>query len=285
MPVRSVFFLSDRTGITAETLGHSLLSQFDGFEWRKHHVAFLNTPAKVAAIAAQIRQAATEEGQPPLVFSTLLDPQVLAAIRQTGCHLFDFFEAHLGVLESVLQQPSARIPGRSHGLGRDVSYFQRIAAIQFALTHDDGSSGQLSDADIVVVGVSRSGKTPVCVYLALQYGIRAANHPFTPEDMKAPALPPPLQPLQAKLFGLTLDAERLHILREERYPGSRYASLEQCRREIGWQNALYQRFSIPYIDSGNMSIEEISAIILDQTKLARHERNAGIQGSAAGKAE
>jgi len=276
MQMRSVFFLSDRTGITAETLGHSLLSQFDGFEWRKHHVSFLNTPAKVAALSERIRQAAVEEGQPPLVFSTLLDPGILAAVRQLNCHLFDFFEAHLGTLESILQRPSARIPGRSHGLGRDVSYFQRIAAIQFALAHDDGISGQLSDADIIVVGISRCGKTPVCVYLALQYGIRAANYPFTPEDMTTKTLPPLLEPLQAKLFGLTLNAERLHTIREERYPGSRYASLEQCQQEINWQNALYRRFAMPYIDSSSMSIEEISAVILDQTKLVRRERNIGL---------
>lgn len=269
MQMRSVFFLSDRTGITAETLGHSLLSQFDGFEWRKHHVSFLNTPAKVAALSERIHQAATEEGQPPLVFSTLLDPAILVAVRQINCHLFDFFEAHLGMLESILQHPSARTPGRSHGLGRDISYFQRMAAIQFALTHDDGISGQLSDADIIVTGVSRSGKTPVCVYLALQYGIRSANYPFTPEDMVTKVLPPLLEPLQAKLFGLTLNAERLHTIREERYPGSRYASLEQCQQEIDWQNDLYHRLAIPYIDSSSMSIEEISAVILDQTKLER----------------
>ncbi|MDT8364215.1 MAG: pyruvate, phosphate dikinase/phosphoenolpyruvate synthase regulator [Nitrosomonas sp.] len=270
---RSVFFLSDRTGITAETLGHSLLSQFDGIEWRKQYVSFLNTPAKVTAISGLIRAAAAEEGQPPLVFSTLLDPQILAAVRQTPCHLFDFFEAHLGILESVLEQSSARTPGRSHGLGRDVSYFHRIAAIQYALNHDDGIDGKLrNDADIILVGVSRSGKTPVCIYLAMQYGVLAANYPFTPEDMATRELPLLLQPLQEKLFGLTLNAGRLHVVREERYPGSRYASIEQCQQEIAWQNELYRRFAIPHIDSSSISIEEISAVILDRTKIERRER-------------
>lgn len=270
MPQRSVFFLSDRTGITAETLGHSLITQFDGIEWKKHYVSFLNSAVKAQAIVDRVNAIAAAEGQRPLVFSTLLDPAILAAVHKADCHLFDFFETYLGALESILQQPSARVPGRSHGLRQDVSYFQRIAAIRYALNSDDGVNAKmLADADVILVGVSRSGKTPVCVYLALQYGVLAANYPFTPEDMRASCLPPPLKPLQKKLFGLTLSAERLQAIRAERYPGSRYASLAECQQEIQWQNELYAQFSIPFIDTSGISIEEISASILDHTGLER----------------
>jgi [pyruvate, water dikinase]-phosphate phosphotransferase / [pyruvate, water dikinase] kinase len=267
---RSVFFLSDRTGITAETLGHSLLTQFDGLEWKKHYVSFLNSTAKVQDIVGRINAAAGEEGHRPIVFSTLLDPTILAAIHKADCHLFDFFETYLGALETILQQPSVRVPGRSHGLRQDVSYFRRIAAIQYALNNDDGVNAKmLADADVILVGVSRSGKTPVCVYLALQYGVLAANYPFTPEDMSTSRLPPPLKLLRNKLFGLTLSAERLQAIREERYPGSRYASLAECQHELEWQNELYKQFNIPFIDTSGISIEEISASILDHTGLER----------------
>lgn len=271
MAQRSVFFLSDRTGITAETLGHSLLTQFDGIEWRKHYASFLDSPDKAQDVVERINTAAQQDGQPPLVISTLLDPLTLAEIRKADCFLLDFFETCLGTLETALQQPPVRIPGRTHGLRQDASYFRRIAAIQYALNSDDGTNARLlADADVILVGVSRTGKTPVCVYLALQYGVLAANYPFTPEDMARPDLPELLQPLQQKLFGLTLRPERLQSIREERYPGSRYASLAQCQHELQWQESLYQQYNIPHIDTTGISIEEISAYILDHAHLERH---------------
>lgn len=272
MPVlRSVFFLSDRTGITAETLGHSLLTQFDGIEWKKHYAAFLDNSAKIQDVVDRINTAAEQEEQPPLVFSTLLDPAVLVSIRQANCYLLDFFESCLGVLETALQQPPARVPGRTHILGQDASYFRRIAAIQYALNSDDGNNSKvLADADVILVGVSRSGKTPTCVYLALQYGVLAANYPFTPEDMEDRVrLPTLLQPLREKLFGLTLSASRLQMIRAERYPGSHYASFVECQRELQWQNELFQQFAIPAIDTTGISIEEISASIIDRMQLKR----------------
>lgn len=269
---RSVFFLSDRTGITAETLGHSLLTQFDGIEWKKHYATFMDSAAKVQAIIEQINAAAEQEGKLPLVFSTLLDPIILASIRQANCVLFDFFEISLGPLEAALQQPPVRTPGRSHALRQDASYFRRIAAIQYALNSDDGANARiLADADVILVGVSRTGKTPTCVYLALQYGVLAANYPFTPEDMGAMQIPSLLQPLQKKLFGLTLSTSRLQSMREERYPGSHYASFAECQRELKWQNELYRQFNISSIDTTGVSIEEISASIVDRAHLERRQ--------------
>ncbi|MXS85256.1 kinase/pyrophosphorylase [Nitrosomonas sp. HPC101] len=267
---RSVFFLSDRTGITAETLGHSLLTQFDGIEWKRHYASFLDSAAKVQEIIDRINAVAQQEGQPPLIFSTLLDPAILASVRQADCYLLDFFESCLGILETALQQSPVRVPGRSHILGQDTSYFRRIAAIQYALNSDDGSNSRiLADADVILVGVSRSGKTPVCVYLALQYGVLAANYPFTTEDMGAVRLPALLQPLREKLFGLTLNASRLQAVRAERYPGSHYASFIECQRELEWQNELYRQFGVPSIDTTGISIEEISASIINRMRLER----------------
>lgn len=270
MSQRSVFFLSDRTGITAETLGHSLLTQFDGIEWKKHYASFLDSAAKVQDIIDRINTVAEQEGRPPLVFSTLLDPAVLVSIRQANCYLLDFFESCLGVLETALQQPPVRIPGRSHILDQDASYFRRIAAIQYALNSDDGNNSRaLADADVILVGVSRSGKTPTCVYLALQYGVLAANYPFTPEDMEVMRLPSLLQPLREKLFGLTLSPSRLQAIRTERYPGSHYASFVACKRELQWQDELYRQLDIPSIDTTGVSIEEISASVIDRMQLER----------------
>lgn len=267
---RTVFYLSDRTGITAETLGHSLLTQFDGIEWEKINVPFLNDMAKAKALVERINRAAEQDGYRSLVFSTLLKPDILEVVRQANCRVYDFFETFIGSIEEELHQSFARIAGRSHGLQYHLSYFKRIAAINYVLAHDDGVNPKnFKDADIVLIGVSRTGKTPTCLYLALQYGITAANYPLTQEDMPAIRLPKVLEPVRDKLFGLTLSAAQLHFIRQERRPNSQYASLAQCQHEIQWQESLFQLFNVPYLDTTHISIEEISATILDRSGLKR----------------
>lgn len=267
---RTVFFLSDRTAITAETLGHSLLTQFDGIEWEKINVPFLDDMAKTHALVERINRAAGCDGHRPLVFSTLLKPDILEVIRQANCRVYDFFETFIGSIEEELHQPFARMAGRSHGLQHHLSYFKRIAAINYVLAHDDGINPKnFTEADIILMGVSRTGKTPACLYLALQYGIAAANYPLTPEDMPAMLLPKALEPVRNKLFGLTLSAAQLHFIRQERRPDSQYASFAQCQHEIQWQESLFQLFNIPYLDTTRISIEEISTIILDRRGLRR----------------
>jgi regulator of PEP synthase PpsR (kinase-PPPase family) len=267
---RTVFYLSDRTGITAETLGHSLLTQFDGIEWEKINVPFLGDSVKAQVVAEQINRAAERDGHRPLVFSTLLKPDILGVIRQANCRVYDFFETFVSSIEEELHQPFARIAGRSHGLQHRLSYFKRMAAINYVLAHDDGvNPGNFTEADIILMGVSRTGKTPTCLYLALQYGIAAANYPLTQEDMSVIQLPKALEPVRNELFGLTLSAAQLHFIRQERRPNSQYASLAQCQREIQWQESLFQLFRIPYLDTTHISIEEISTIILDRSGLKR----------------
>lgn len=267
---RSVFYLSDRTGITAEMLGHSLLTQFDGIDWVKNSAPFLDTVEKAQEVAQNINQLAEQEGVRPLVFSTLVQPEILEVIKQSNCVVYDFFSTFLGSMETELGQPSAHVMGRSHGMQNTPSYFSRMNAVNFTLTNDDGvSTKQFGDADIILTGVSRSGKTPTCLYLALQYGIAAANYPLTEEDMDQMRLPKVLEPYRAKLFGLTLSPEQLQRIRQERRPNSPYASLERCRQEVQWQETLYRTCQLPYIDTTNISIEEISTSILKRSGLKR----------------
>lgn len=267
---RTVFYLSDRTGITAETLGHSLLTQFDGIAWETINVPFLDDIGKAKTTLAQINHAAEHDGHRPLVFSTLLKPEIIEIIKQANCRLFDFFETFIRSIEEELHQPFARMAGRSHGLQHHLSYFKRIAAINYVLAHDDGVNPKnFAEADIILIGVSRSGKTPTCLYLGLQYGIAAANYPLTEEDMPVMQLPKVLENVRNKLFGLTLTPAQLHFIRQERRPHSQYASLVQCQQEIQWQESLFHLCNIPYLDTTRISIEEISAIILNRCGLKR----------------
>lgn len=268
---RSVFFLSDRTGITAETLGHSLLTQFDGVEWNRHSIPFLDSMQKVEELAGRINRMAEEDGHRPLVFSTLVDEAQRAVISGTNCVFYDFFGTFIDSMEKELRQQSAHAVGRSYGLqGNQSSYFDRMEAINFTLNNDDGVSARnFAKADIILIGVSRSGKTPTCLYMALQYGIAAANYPLTEEDMDSMRLPKILEPFKDKLFGLTLNPQQLHRIRQERRPNSPYAALSQCQQEIQWQESLYRLSKVPYIDTSNISIEEISATILNRSGLKR----------------
>ncbi|PID48472.1 MAG: phosphoenolpyruvate synthase regulatory protein [Proteobacteria bacterium] len=267
---RTAYYLSDRTGITAETLGHSLLTQFDGIEWNKISVPFMDTLEKAQEVAEKINQSAARDGYRPMVFSTVVDPEMRQIIKQANCLIYDFFGTFIGSMEEELQQTSAHVVGRSHGVQNNSSYFNRIAAINYTLNNDDGISAKnFSDADIILIGVSRSGKTPTCLYLALQYGIAAANYPLTEEDMDALRLPKILEPYRAKLFGLTLSAEQLYNIRQGRRRNSQYAALAQCQRELQWQESMYRVERIPYIDTSTISIEEISTTILTRCGLRR----------------
>lgn len=266
---RTVFYLSESTGITVETLGHSLLTQFDGIEWQKINVPFLDTVEQAHTVLKQINHAIQTDPQRPLIFSTLLDQEILAIIKQADCRIFDFFETFIPALEAELHQPFAGSVGRAHGQ-HQLSYFRRISAINYVLTNDDGMNlKNFQEADIILIGVSRSGKTPTCIYLGLQYGIMAANYPLTPEDMDSFDLPKILKPVQQKLFGLTVQPARLHAIRQERRPNSDYASLVQCQKEIAWQESLFRRFNISFVDTTHISIEEISTIALNSCGLKR----------------
>ena len=268
-PTRTVFFVSDGTGITAETLGHSLLAQFPAVRFRQVRVPFTDDLDKAIDCARQIREAAAADGARPIVFSTLVNTEHLDLLRKADAHLIDLFEQFIGPLEAELGQRSTHTVGLFHGIADSSDYKARIEAINFAMAHDDGvsSDGELADADVILVGVSRSGKTPTSLYLAMQFGVKAANYPLIPEDFERNKLPGELHRYRNKLFGLTIAPERLAQIRQERRPNSRYAALENCRYEIEAAQKLMRRENIQWLDSTVKSIEEISATILQAVRL------------------
>ncbi len=267
---RSAFFVSDRTGITAEMLGHSLLTQFDQVQFTETTLPFVDTPQKAQEAVAEIDAAATRDGARPIVISTLVDVEVRAVLAKADALVLDCFQIFIAPLEQELGVRSSHAVGRSHSAVNS-TYFQRIEAVNFALSYDDGqATKELNNSDIVLVGVSRCGKTPTCLYMALQYGIRAANYPLIPEDFGSMRLPGQLRPWRQKLFGLTILPDRLHQIRSERRPGSKYASLASCVSEVREAEALMRNEAIPYLDTTHRSIEELASTILRQANLARH---------------
>ena len=264
MPERTVFFVSDGTGITAETFGNSILAQFST---RARHVRrpFVDSVEKAAQVVEEINEVARHEGRRPIVFITLVRDEVLDIVAGPGCNglVLDMFKSFVEPLEVEFGLKSNHRIGRFSDASQSQEYNDRIEAINFSLAHDDGQSARnLQTADVILVGVSRSGKTPTSLYLAMQHGIKAANYPLIPEDFDRACLPATLAPYKAKCFGLTIDPERLSQIRHERRPGSRYASLDNCRFEVREAEELMRRSGISWLSSTHKSIEEIATTIL-----------------------
>ncbi|MFV0664177.1 pyruvate, water dikinase regulatory protein [Denitromonas sp.] len=265
---RTVFFISDGTGITAETLGHSLLAQFPDMRFKQVRVPFVDSIEKARDCATRIREAGRGDGARPIVFNSLVEPELVAGLRNADALFLDLFERFIEPLEQELGQRSTHTVGRFHGIADSLDYKNRIEAINFALAHDDGvSHAELDVADVILVGVSRSGKTPTSLYLAMQFGVKAANYPLIPEDFERNKLPTELHKHRRKLFGLTISAERLSQIRQERRPDSVYASLENCHFEIDAAKRLMERERIPWLDSTARSIEEIATKIMQDVHL------------------
>ncbi|HZR03034.1 MAG TPA: pyruvate, water dikinase regulatory protein [Burkholderiales bacterium] len=268
---RSAFFISDRTGITAEMLGHSLLTQFEQIEFSETTLPFIDSAEKAQAAVEEINAASKRDGSRPLVFSTLVDPNIISIVTRADALVLDCFQVFIAPMEAELGVRSSHAVGRSHSVANGANYFRRIDAVNYTLSYDDGQATKdLDNADIILVGVSRSGKTPTCLYLALQYGVRAANYPLIPEDFGAMTLPSVLHKRRHRLFGLTIMPDRLHQIRSERRPGSQYASLANCVAEVREAEALMRNESIPYLDTTTRSIEEIASTIMHQANLQRH---------------
>jgi len=268
---RTVFFISDRTGITAEVLGNSLLSQFEGIEFQRLTIPFVDSPEKIDGVIQQMNETAEREGRRPVVFSSIVDEAMSDRLRRnTNALTLDLFQVFISPLESELEAKSSHAAGRSHGIANSHEYFARMDAINFSQSHDDGAATQdLDRAQVILVGVSRCGKTPTSLYLALQFGIRAANVPLTPDDFDRGVLPATAEPHLKRLYGLTIAPERLAEIRSERRPDSRYARLENCRYEVEHAERLMRRHGIPWLNSTTRSIEEIATKILQEVKLER----------------
>ncbi len=270
MHTRTVFFVSDGTGITAETFGNAILAQFD-MAPRRVRLPFTDTADKAHQVVRQINHTGELEGNKPIVFTTLVNMEVLKVIRE-GCKgmLLDMFGTFVHPLEQELGIKSHHRVGRFSDISRSKQYTDRIDAINFSLAHDDGQShADLEGADVILVGVSRSGKTPTTLYLAMQHGLKAANYPLIPEDFDRKQLPPALVPYKKKIFGLTISAERLSEIRSERKPNSRYASLENCRMEVHEAESMMRRSGIRWLSTTTKSIEEIATTILQELQPER----------------
>lgn len=267
--VRTVYFVSDGTGITAETFGNSVLSQFE-LRFRQIRLPFVDTLDKAREAVRRINDTFMSEGNRPIVFSTLVNPEVSGLVRQShGMHM-DLIKTFVDPLEQELGVKSTHTIGRNHNITDSEEYKNRIEAINFSLAHDDGQTNKnLDAADVILVGVSRSGKTPTSLYLAMQYGIKAANYPLIPEDFERGRLPGGLMDFKHKIFGLTISPDRLAQVRNERRPGSKYAALENCRYEINEAESMMRREGIRWMSSTAKSIEEISATVVQEIKVEK----------------
>ncbi len=270
MPNRTVFFISDGTGITAETFGNAILAQF---EMKPRHVRlpFIDSEDKAHQAVRQINHTAELEGKKPIVFTTLVNMEVLKVIQE-GCQgmLLDMFGTFVNPLEQELGIKSHHRVGRFSDVSKSQEYHDRIEAINFSLAHDDGQSNRdLEHSDVILVGVSRSGKTPTSLYLAMQYGLKASNYPLIPEDFERQQLPPALLAHKKKIFGLSIQPERLSEIRNERRPGSRYAQLANCRMEVSEAEAMMRRAGIRWLSTTTKSIEEIATTILQELRPER----------------
>ncbi len=273
MSRRTIFFVSDQTGVTAETLGHSLLTQFDGEDFNQVTLPFIDTVDKADAAVRQINAVAQDEDTRPIIFSTIVQDDLRERFLPASGLLLDFFETFLNPLERELHVKSNHTIGKAHGLGDARQYDQRIEATNFALDNDDGARiRDYEKADIILIGVSRSGKTPTCLYLALSYGVFAANYPLSEDEFESGTLPSVLEKYRKKLYGLTIGANRLQQIRKERRPLGRYASMQQVSYEIRGAEALFRRYQVSYIDTTESSIEEIASTILNSTGVERRNR-------------
>lgn len=265
---RTAFFISDSTGITAETLGQSLLSHFDTIDFDKIILPYVDTEEKAHDAVRKINTAFANDGAQPIIFDTVVQNNISEIIAASEGFMVDIFSTFLSPLEKALGSQCNYHVGRRQIATIDKTYSKRINAVSYALDNDDGARvNRYDDAQIILIGVSRSGKTPCCLYLAMQSGIYAANYPLTEEDLDSRQLPKPLQAFKDKIYGLTIHPERLSAIRNERRSGSRYSSITQCEDEIRKAEMLLKRFNIPYVDTTHASIEEIATRILVEAGL------------------
>jgi len=266
---RTAFFISDGTGITSEALGVSLLTRFEDHYFEKVTLPYVDTVEKAHETVEKINAAAERDGAKAIIFDTIVQDDIRKVIKKSAGLMIDIFAAFLGPLEKELGTQSSYNVGRTR-ITKNTRYDERIDAINYALDNDDGARTKLYDqADVILIGVSRSGKTPTCLYLAMQYGIKAANYPITEEDIEDQKLPNSLKLHRNKLFGLTIEPERLAMIRHERRANSRYSSIKQCNYEVEEVELMYRRERIPFMNTTHYSVEEIATRIMVKAEIVR----------------
>lgn len=267
---RHAFVISDRTGLTAEAMAHSLLSQFPEVDFQTRMVPFIDDADKAAQLVEEINMAAGESGSKPLVFVTLVDDVIRNIVNQSNSVVFDLFDTFIGPMERELGRESSHSVGKSHGVTDTKAYTSRIAAVHFALQTDDGlETDHYNMSDLIVIGVSRCGKTPTSLYLSLHYGLYVSNYPLTADELDSKKLPEVLVQQRSKVFGLTIDPQRLLQIRQERYKGDSYSSVQTCQQEVAQAENIYRTARIPYLNTTKMSVEEIGATIIHKAGLRR----------------
>src|SRR5690554_935054 len=266
--MRTAFYISDGTALTSEAFGHAILSLFP-VQVNHRTLSFIDDKDKARQAVEEINAAYTEMGQKPLIFHTIIDSTIKSMITGSEGVSYDFLDHYVAPIQAELGVAPQPRTNRTHGIHQDYTF--RIDAVDYTLANDDGvTTKNYHEADIILVGASRTGKTPTCLYLALQYNVKAANYPLTEEDMADLALPNDLKMHRHKLFGLTIDATRLQQIRDNRMANSRYASIKQCQKEVEHIESMYRREAIPYLNSTHASVEEIAAKIMSIAKLKRY---------------
>jgi regulator of PEP synthase PpsR (kinase-PPPase family) len=262
-----VFFLSDSTGISAETMGNALLIQFPDLHFERRLIPFISSVEEARKVV-EILDAAAAGPVTPLAFSTTALTEIREELHKSVCPLIDFFDLHMSRVEATLGVPGMRVAARLHGMGDVQRYNQRMAAVEYAIEHDDGQSMRALDiADVIIIAPSRCGKTPTTMYLALQYGLLVANYPLTDDDYPSDGLPSTVAKYASRCFGLTTTPLRLSQVRHERRPNSTYSSLSQCTLELRRAEDLYRRNRVPFLNSSTKSVEEMSAVIMQSLRL------------------
>lgn len=265
---RDVFVISDSTAITVQTLAQSILSQFSDVKFNITIIPYVDTIEKAKQLVKKVNQSTNER---PILFETIINPNLAEIIATANALRFDVLSMYLNPLKAELGIETSAKVGLSHGNTNNEHYKHRINAVNFAMDNDDGiQTQQYNRAELILIGVSRCGKTPTSLYLALQFGIYTANYPITEDDLDNMDLPAPLKPFKHKIFGLTIAPERLTRIRNERRSSSRYASIKQCQTEVNEVEAIYRRYGIPFINTTDYSIEEIAASIIERTGLKRN---------------
>ena len=269
----TIFFVSDGTGITVETVGQSLLAQFNYLQFEKVTLPFIDTEQKALDIVERINLVSIKQPIAPIVLGSLINEDIRRILANSKSLFIDVLEPFIPLFEQHLKIAANKKVGIGHSLYNDPNYQRRINAVQFAMDSDDGNNAsQYHLADAILLGISRTGKTPASLYLALQYGIMVVNYPLTEEDMDTNYLPLSLMPFRHKLFGLTVNPNWLANLRQQRQPNSKYASINQCEFESMFSVQLFKKYQIPYVDTTSMSIEELSSHVMSQMGIGRNIR-------------
>ncbi len=277
---KDVYYISDSTGILATNLGQALLCQFPEINFHEEHLPFIRTVEEARQALAYILE--SSGGRRPIVFSTIMDREIMAVFDVPEVEFFDAYELFLSRLEECLEARALRVPGFSRQAD-NVTMARRVEAIHFTLDHDDGvRPSEYDQAQVILLGVSRTGKTPASVYLATQLGLKVANFPLTGDTLARGQLPEGVLGNLRRAVGLTTRPEVLQQVRRKRYPDSRYASLTTCIDEIEQAKRVFARYRLPVVDTAGKSIEEIATQVLQELGISKKPARLGVATAKKG---